>query len=190
MPLTFFFFNLKRNSFIIGLHVQQTFLYISLLSLYDQDGKMPDFTFYWGCKQAMSKLSFSFSTWIWFLGIQLQEKNRDEDWKKANSLFKQLFRCRRCPLIFLYLTTPTDPGLLVWVSYGQVATQNGWHFNDAVALRKFLHLRKWLYSFCSLGRKEWGRSYGSQFFEPLLGANDKGYLLSNSEFIYWMMRQD
>ena len=125
---------------------------------------MPDFTFCGGPKQAMSKLSFSFSTWIWFLGIPFQEKNRDEDWKKANSLFKQLFRCRCCPLIFLYLTTPTDPGLLVWVSYGQVATQNGWHFNDAVALRKFLHLRKWLCSFCSPGRKEWGRSNGRQFF--------------------------
>ena len=95
---------------------------------------MRDFTFCGRPKQAMSKLSFSFSTWIWFLGIQLQEKNRDEDWKKANSLFKQLFRCRRCPLILLYLTTPTDPGLLVWVSYGQVATQNGWRLSVGRAL--------------------------------------------------------
>jgi len=82
---------------------------------------------------------------------------------------------------------PRTPRMgLVWSS----GTQNCWHFNDAVALRKFLHLRKWLCSFCSLGRKEWGRSNGRQFFVPLFGANDKGYLLSNPEFIYWMMRQD
>ena len=40
---------------------------------------------------------FSFWTWIWFFGIQILESqsvrwnNRDEDWKNANSLFKQ--RC-------------------------------------------------------------------------------------------------
>ena len=47
----------------------------------------PNFTFHGGCKQVTKKFSFSFCTWIWFLGIQLQEcwltrqvswDNRDE----------------------------------------------------------------------------------------------------------------
>ena len=34
------------------LHVHHAFLYISLPSLHDYDGKMPNFTFYGGRKQA------------------------------------------------------------------------------------------------------------------------------------------
>ena len=34
------------------LHVQDTFLYISLMSLHDYGVKMPNFTFYGGRKQA------------------------------------------------------------------------------------------------------------------------------------------
>ena len=37
-----------------------TFLYVSLLSLHDYDGKMHHFTFYGGHKQTMAKFSFSF----------------------------------------------------------------------------------------------------------------------------------
>ena len=36
------------------------FLYISLASLHDNDGKIPNFTFYGTCKQATAKFCFSF----------------------------------------------------------------------------------------------------------------------------------
>ena len=55
------------------LHVHHAFLYISLPSLHDYDGKMPNFTFYGGRKQATAKFSVSFWTWIWFLGIRLKK---------------------------------------------------------------------------------------------------------------------
>ena len=42
------------------LHVHHAFLYISLPSLHDYDGKMPNFTFYGGRKQTTAKVSFSF----------------------------------------------------------------------------------------------------------------------------------
>ena len=52
------------------LHLHHAFLYISLPSQHDHehdyDVKMPNFTFYGGLTQA---------TWIWFLGIQLQESS-------------------------------------------------------------------------------------------------------------------
>ena len=57
------------------LHVHLSSLYISLSSLHDYDVKMPYFTFYGGRKQATTKFSFSFWTWICFLGIQLQESS-------------------------------------------------------------------------------------------------------------------
>ena len=43
------------------LHVQHTFLYISLPSLHDCDMKMPNFTliFMGGCEQVMTNFSFS-----------------------------------------------------------------------------------------------------------------------------------
>ena len=42
--------------------------------LYDYDVKMSNFTLYGGRKQAVTKkFSLSFWTWIWCLGIQLQE---------------------------------------------------------------------------------------------------------------------
>ena len=34
---------------------------------------MPNFAFYGGRKQATTKFNFSFCTWTWSLGIQLQE---------------------------------------------------------------------------------------------------------------------
>ena len=55
------------------LHVHLAFLYISLPSLCDYDGKMPNVTFYGGRKQATAKFSVSFWTWIWFLGIRLKK---------------------------------------------------------------------------------------------------------------------
>ena len=79
------------------LQVLHAFLYIYLPSLHDYDGKMPNFT--------TAKFSFSFLTWIWFLGIRLQTiwvafdkmswSDRDRDWKNANSLFNRRFRGRR-----------------------------------------------------------------------------------------------
>ena len=41
--------------------------------LHDYDVNMPNFAFYGGRKQATTKFCFSFCTWIWSLGIQLQE---------------------------------------------------------------------------------------------------------------------
>ena len=43
------------------------FLYISMFSLHDQGVKMPNFTFCRIRKQATTKFSFFFWTWIWFL---------------------------------------------------------------------------------------------------------------------------
>ena len=71
--------NVKKEIGWIGktttLHVQHAFLSISLPSLHDYDGKMPNFTFYGGRKQATAKFSFSFYTWIWFLGIRLKKSS-------------------------------------------------------------------------------------------------------------------
>ena len=65
--------NVQKNN---SLQVHHALLYVSLTLLYDYDGKMPNFTFYGGRKQATAKFSFSFLTWIWFLGI----------WRKKSSL--------------------------------------------------------------------------------------------------------
>ena len=84
------------------LHVYHAFLNISLPSPHDYDGKMPNFTFYGGRKQATAKFSFSFWTWIRFLGIRLNKSSLAFDkvnhkleksrryWKNANSLFLTL----------------------------------------------------------------------------------------------------
>ena len=84
------------------LHVHHAYLYISLQIMHDNDGKMPNLTFYGGCKQATAKFSFSFWTWIRFLGIRLNKSSLAFDkvnheleksrwyWKNANSLFLTL----------------------------------------------------------------------------------------------------
>ena len=59
-------FNKQTTTF----YVHHTFLYISLPFLHDDDVKMPHFMFYTGRKQAKTKFSFSFITWIRQLGIQ------------------------------------------------------------------------------------------------------------------------
>ena len=41
--------------------------------LHDYDVKMPNFAFYGGRKQATTQFYLSYCTWIWYLGIQLQE---------------------------------------------------------------------------------------------------------------------
>ena len=41
--------------------------------LHDYDVNLPNFSFYGGRKQATTKFYFSYCTWIWCLGIQLQE---------------------------------------------------------------------------------------------------------------------
>ena len=41
--------------------------------MHDYDVNMTNFLFYGGRKQATTKFYFSFCTWIWYLGIQLQE---------------------------------------------------------------------------------------------------------------------
>ena len=56
-------------------HVHYTFSYISFPFLHYYDVKMPNFALYGGrtCKQATTKLYFSFWAWRWSLEIQLQE---------------------------------------------------------------------------------------------------------------------
>ena len=51
--------------------MHHTFLYISLLFLYNV--KLTNFMFYGERKQATGKFYVYFWTWIWSLGIQLQE---------------------------------------------------------------------------------------------------------------------
>ena len=54
--------NVKKAVGWIGktttLHVHRAFLYISLLALHDYDGKITNFTFYGGRKQATAKFLF------------------------------------------------------------------------------------------------------------------------------------
>ena len=58
---------------ITTLLVQHTFLYISLPFFQDCDVKLSNSMFYGERKQATKEFSFSFWTWMRFLGIQLQE---------------------------------------------------------------------------------------------------------------------
>ena len=54
--------NVKKNV-VLGkttFHVRHTFWYISLLFLFDDDVKLPNFMFYGGSKQATTKFYFSF----------------------------------------------------------------------------------------------------------------------------------
>ena len=69
--------NIKKT---IGLISKQelctcTMLFCTFLFpfLHDYDVNMPNFAFYRGRKQATKKFYFSYCTWIWCLGIQLQE---------------------------------------------------------------------------------------------------------------------
>ena len=57
--------------------MHRSFLYIFfLLSLYDYDMKLPNFTLvYGGRKQATLEFSLSLSKWILLLGIRLQESS-------------------------------------------------------------------------------------------------------------------
>ena len=60
----------------ITLHVHRDFVYISLPSLHDYHGKMPNFTFCEGRKHAGNdKFSFSLWTWMWLIEIQLQKSS-------------------------------------------------------------------------------------------------------------------
>ena len=62
--------------------MQHAFLYISLPSLHFFDGKMPNFTFYGGRKQATAKFSFFFWRWICrFLGRNSAQKEFSCIWQ-------------------------------------------------------------------------------------------------------------
>ena len=63
--------NVKKKTTTLRVH--HAFLCISLPALPDHDVKMPNFAFYGVRKQATTKCCFSFCTWIWSPGIQLQE---------------------------------------------------------------------------------------------------------------------
>ena len=69
--------NVKKTIGLISktttLHVHHAFCTFLCLFLHDYDVKMPNFAFYGGRKQATTKFYFSYCTWIWCLGIQLQE---------------------------------------------------------------------------------------------------------------------
>ena len=60
----------QNNNFA---RVSRFFAYISFPSLHDYHVKMPNFTFCEGCKQAMTKFSFSLWAWIWLIEIQFQK---------------------------------------------------------------------------------------------------------------------
>ena len=83
------------------LHVHHAFLYISLPSLHDYDVKMPKFTMYRGSTEATTKFPLSFWSWIWFLGIQLQEGSPTFD--KVSDL--ELSRWRLKEREFTFSTT-------------------------------------------------------------------------------------
>ena len=84
-------------------------MYISLPSLNDYDGKMPNFKFYEGHKQSTAKFSLFLNLnmilrnsaqkecpCIWQSKRWTSLSNRNRGWKNANSLFKRRFRsCRR-----------------------------------------------------------------------------------------------
>ena len=55
------------------LHVHHAFCTFLCPFLHDYDVKMPKVAFYGGRKQATTKFYLSYCTWIWCLGIQLQE---------------------------------------------------------------------------------------------------------------------
>ena len=69
--------NVKKTIGLINktttLHVHHAFCTFLCPFLHDCDVKMPNFAFYGGRKQATTKFYFSYCTWIWCLGIQLQE---------------------------------------------------------------------------------------------------------------------
>ena len=69
--------NVKQTVGLISktttLHVHHAFCTFLCPFLHDYDVKMPNFAFYGGRKQATTKFYFSYCTWIWCLGIQLQE---------------------------------------------------------------------------------------------------------------------
>ena len=66
----------KTKGFISKTTTLHSFLYISLSILNDYDVKMPNFVFYGERKQTTTKFYFGFWTWIWSLGIQIQEDSR------------------------------------------------------------------------------------------------------------------
>ena len=69
--------NIKKTIGLISktrtLHVHHAFCTFLFPFLHDYDVNMPNFAFYRGRKQATKKFYFSYCTWIWCLGIQLQE---------------------------------------------------------------------------------------------------------------------
>ena len=120
----------RLNSKTVTLHVRHAFSCISLPLLHDYYGKIPSFIFYGGRKQATAKFSFSFRTWVWFLGIRLKRvrlhlqmswSNRERDWNNANSLFKRRFsgRHRRGVLYFNCV--------LGWVARAKLQEWSGIH---------------------------------------------------------------
>ena len=84
------------------LHVQHTFLYISLPSLHNNDMKMTNFPFLGGCKKATTKFSslsepgyivLENSTPGWFAYIWPKYIVCSEDWNNTKSLLKPHFCC-------------------------------------------------------------------------------------------------
>ena len=69
--------NVKKTIGFTGktttLHVHHFFCTFLYPFLHDYDVNLPNFAFYGGSKQATMKFNFSLCTWIWCLGIQLQE---------------------------------------------------------------------------------------------------------------------
>ena len=70
-------FNKQNNNVARASHL--FVLYISLPFLHHYNVKMPNFAYYGEFIQVTTKFYFSIWTWIWSLGIQLQEGSRTFD---------------------------------------------------------------------------------------------------------------
>ena len=62
---------------------------------------MPNFAFYGGRKQATTKFYFSYCTWIWCLGIQLQEGSPTFDKVSHKWVGIILIKTKRTQILFL-----------------------------------------------------------------------------------------
>ena len=77
-------------------HVHHDFLHISLPSLHDYNVKPPQFAFCRGRRAQENNFLFLLKLWYSLLTNYTRWNKRDEVWGNTNSLFKWLFRRRRC----------------------------------------------------------------------------------------------
>ena len=107
--------NVKKAKGLISktttLHMQQTFLYLSLLSLHHYGVKIPNFTCYEGCKQVTTNFSFSFKTWMWSPRNQLQGNSPTFDIFRELELVRQSLN--KHEFIFKVTVSLPSPSLML-----------------------------------------------------------------------------